>query len=98
MSDAPLSAPPLTIPPGEFDANIFDCDGTLADTMPTHYKAWLAALGENAREFPEAMFYELGGVPTARIVEILNERHGYAMPVAAKIGRASCRERVCLAV
>ena len=81
VSDATLSAPILSIPPGDFAAYIFDCDGTLADTMPTHYRAWQTALGENAREFPEAMFYELGGVPTARIVEILNERHGYAMPV-----------------
>ena len=81
VSDATLSAPILAIPPGDFAAYIFDCDGTLADTMPTHYRAWQTALGENAREFPEAMFYELGGVPTARIVEILNERHGYAMPV-----------------
>ncbi len=85
VSAATDPVPILSIPPGDFDAYIFDCDGTLADTMPTHYKAWLAALGENAREFPEAMFYELGGVPTARIVEILNERHGYAMPVAATV-------------
>ena len=72
---------PLVLPAGDFAAYIFDCDGTLADTMPTHYKAWCAALGEHAREFSEAMFYELGGVPTARIVEILNERHGYRLPV-----------------
>jgi len=85
VSKESISAPVLTIPPGEFAAYIFDCDGTLADTMPTHYRAWQTALGENAREFPEAMFYELGGVPTARIVEILNERHGYAMPVAATV-------------
>jgi HAD superfamily hydrolase (TIGR01509 family) len=71
----------LTLPSGEFDAYIFDCDGTLADTMPTHYKAWTTALGEHARDFPEALFYELGGVPTARIVEILNERHGHTLPV-----------------
>jgi HAD superfamily hydrolase (TIGR01509 family) len=71
----------LHLPPGEFDAYIFDCDGTLADTMPTHYKAWLAALGEHGRDFPEALFYELGGVPTARIVELLNERHGHHLPV-----------------
>ena len=74
-------APILTLPPGDFDAYIFDCDGTLADTMPTHYKAWTTALGEHARDFPEALFYELGGVPTARIVEILNERHGHTLPV-----------------
>lgn len=75
----------LTLPDGDFEAYIFDCDGTLADTMPTHYKAWMAALGEHGADFPEAMFYELGGVPTARIVEILNERHGLNMPVDATV-------------
>jgi HAD superfamily hydrolase (TIGR01509 family) len=72
---------PLQLPEGEFEAFIFDCDGTLADTMPAHYRAWQFALGEKARHFPESMFYELGGVPTCRVVEILNERHGYTMPV-----------------
>lgn len=85
MSDEPISAPILTIPPGDFAAYIFDCDGTLADTMPTHYRAWCAALGEHSADFPEAMFYELGGTPTARIVEILNERHGYTLPVSATV-------------
>jgi HAD superfamily hydrolase (TIGR01509 family) len=77
----------LELPAGDFEAYIFDCDGTLADTMPTHYKAWLTALGEHAPNFPEAMFYELGGVPTARIVEILNERHGHNMPVDETVNR-----------
>lgn len=72
---------PLELPQGDFAAFIFDCDGTLADTMPTHYRAWMTALGDKAADFPEAMFYELGGVPTCRVVEILNERHGYTMPV-----------------
>ncbi len=72
---------PLELPAGDFDAFIFDCDGTLADTMPTHFKAWQIALGKAANDFPEAMFYELGGVPTSRVVEILNERHGYNLPV-----------------
>ena len=76
---------PLELPPGDFAAYIFDCDGTLADTMPTHYRAWQEALGEHAANFPEAMFYELGGVPTARIVEILNERHGSSLPVDATV-------------
>lgn len=71
----------MQLPNGEFDAYIFDCDGTLADTMPLHYKAWLTALSEHGCEFPEALFYELGGVPTVKIVEILNQRHGHTMPV-----------------
>src|SRR6188768_1753256 len=60
---------------------VFDCDGTIADTMPLHYEAWVAALGRHQVEFPEAMFYEMAGIPSARIIEILNERHGHAMPV-----------------
>lgn len=60
---------------------IFDCDGTIADTMPAHYRAWVEALGEHQIEFPEAMFYEMGGIPAPRIVEILNERHGHDLPV-----------------
>jgi len=71
----------IKIPQGSFAAYIFDCDGTLGDTMPLHYKAWCAALKDHDVDFPEAQFYELGGVPTERIVEILNERHGYQMPV-----------------
>lgn len=82
-----MHPPPLDIPPGDFSAYIFDCDGTLADTMPTHYKAWCAALGAHAASFPEAMFYELGGVPTARIVEILNERHGLSIAVEETVSR-----------
>ena len=60
---------------------VFDCDGTIADTMPLHYEAWVAALKEHSVEFSEALFYELAGMPTARIIEMLNERHGHAMPV-----------------
>lgn len=81
MQETNLHSFPLELPAGDFHAFIFDCDGTLADTMPTHFKAWQIALGKAANDFPEAMFYELGGVPTSRVVEILNERHGYNLPV-----------------
>jgi HAD superfamily hydrolase (TIGR01509 family) len=50
--------------------------------MPLHYKAWVAALREHSAEFPEAQFYEMAGIPTARIIELLNERHGWSIPVA----------------
>lgn len=77
----------ITLPAGDFAAYIFDCDGTLADTMPTHYRAWCEALGEHAASFPEALFYELGGVPTRHIVELLNERHGLGLPVEETVAR-----------
>jgi len=55
---------------------VFDCDGTIADTMPLHYRAWLEVLGPDADKFPEALFYELAGMPTLDIIHLLNERHG----------------------
>jgi len=75
-----VESPTLDIPP-HIQGLVFDCDGTIADTMPLHYQAWVKALREHRAEFPEAMFYELAGIPTARIIEILNERHGYGIPV-----------------
>lgn len=52
-------------------ALIFDCDGTLADTMPAHYQAWLEILRPFGLPFPEERFYGLGGVPTTQIAKIL---------------------------
>lgn len=67
--------------PSHIRGLIFDCDGTIADTMPAHYRAWVEALGEHGVEFPEALFYELGGMPTPNIIALLNERHGHNMPI-----------------
>jgi HAD superfamily hydrolase (TIGR01549 family) len=66
-------------PPAGTAALIFDCDGTLADTMPTHYRAWTAMLGRHGIPFPEPRFYQLGGVPTAQIIRILAAEHGVAV-------------------
>lgn len=52
-------------------ALIFDCDGTLADTMPAHYRAWQTVLAPLSLQFPERRFYALAGVPTPRIAELL---------------------------
>jgi len=70
-------------PPEPFSGLIFDCDGTLADTMPTHYFAWTAALKALGAEFNETQFYQMGGMPTEAIILALNEQYGYTMdPVA----------------
>jgi len=62
-----------------FQAAIFDCDGTLADTMPLHYRAWASTMADQGAVFPESLFYELAGVPTVEIVHILNRRFGYRL-------------------
>ena len=72
---------PLTLPPGNFEAYLFDCDGTIADSMPLHYLAWRKALGEWNCDFDERLFYEWGGRPTTEIVSTLNTMRGLSMPV-----------------
>jgi beta-phosphoglucomutase-like phosphatase (HAD superfamily) len=87
MKGMPASQPPAArflrdaVPP--FRAAIFDCDGTLADTMPLHYQAWVETLERQGAALTEALFYELGGVPTAEITRLLNERFGYGLDVQA---------------
>src|SRR5229473_7952678 len=76
--------------PVDVEGVIFDCDGTLSDTMPLHYRAWAETLALSGAEMSEALFYELGGVATEEIVRILNTRHGYHLPVAVT---AAAKER-----
>ena len=63
-------------------ALIFDCDGTLADTMPAHYRAWVEILRPHGIPFPEDRFYSLGGMPTGEIVELLFSEVGKVPDVA----------------
>jgi beta-phosphoglucomutase family hydrolase len=69
-------------PPADVQGVIFDCDGTLADTMPLHYRAWADTLASTDVAMSEAMFYELGGVGTEEIVRLLNAQHASQLPVA----------------
>lgn len=69
-------------PPSPYKAIIFDCDGTLADTMPAHAKAWVAAYQSLGIEIAETPFLEMGGLPNRAIIEHLNAEFGYGLDVA----------------
>jgi len=71
----------LEIPTGPFAGYIFDCDGTLADTMPLHFRAWTRAMEEFGGQFPEDLFYSWGGTPTHVIVAQLNKMFGTNLDV-----------------
>ena len=66
-------------PPAGTRGLIFDCDGTLADTMPLHHRAWVAMLTPHGIPFPAARFYQLGGMPTAQIIGVLSVESGVAV-------------------
>src|SRR5688572_8956100 len=67
------------------EALIFDCDGTLADTMPAHYRAWVDVLLPHGIPFPEDRFYALAGTPTREIVRILATEAGKLVDVLAVV-------------
>ncbi len=71
----------LKLPVGSFGAYLFDCDGTIVDSMPLHYAAWTKTLAEWNCVFDEQLFYTWGGTPVTEIISSLNERQGLSMSV-----------------
>jgi len=59
--------------PAHIKGLVFDCDGTLADTMPLHWRAWQEIAAKYKLHFPEDRFYSLGGVPSRDILKMLAE-------------------------
>lgn len=55
---------------------IFDCDGTLADTMPLHWRAWQIITARHRLHLPEDRFYALGGIPSRDILKMLAQEQG----------------------
>lgn len=68
----------FTIPPGTRGL-IFDCDGTLADTMPLHLRCWQRAMRELGGDLTDAEFWNFAGIPTRTIIELINRKHGYTI-------------------
>jgi beta-phosphoglucomutase family hydrolase len=62
-----------------FKGIVFDCDGTLADTMPLHWRAWQMITQRHGLHFPEDRFYSLGGVPSRDILRMLAEEQGRSL-------------------
>ncbi len=62
---------------------VFDCDGTLADTMPLHWIAWNRVATRHGIHFPEERFYALGGVPSRDILRLLSREQNIDLdPIA----------------
>ena len=68
----------IQFPKTEFAGYIFDCDGTLIDSMPVHYKAWDAAMRQSGLKetLSQDLFYSLGGVPTLSVAELIAKHYG----------------------
>jgi len=67
----------------EIKGLVFDCDGTLADTMPLHWRAWQIVTQRHQLYFPQDRFYSLGGVPSRDIVKLLATEQGRTLDYLA---------------
>tara|TARA_R100000789_G_scaffold87647_1_gene84204 strand:- start:429 stop:1016 length:588 start_codon:yes stop_codon:yes gene_type:complete len=61
----------------QYEAIIFDCDGTIANSMPAHYIAWVTTLERYGLEFSEDLFYETGGWSTLKVARHLLDLQGH---------------------
>lgn len=70
-----------SIPDGDFEGYIFDCDGTLADSMPMHYESWRYALKKHGARFELTweLFYSLAGMGLVHSVEHFNEKFSHSL-------------------
>jgi beta-phosphoglucomutase-like phosphatase (HAD superfamily) len=60
------------MPTPPYRALIFDCDGTIANTLPIHYRAWADTVEQFGGVLPEAWYYRYAGIATIELVHLIN--------------------------
>jgi HAD superfamily hydrolase (TIGR01509 family) len=67
---------PIVIPEGPFEAYLYDCDGTIADSMEAHIEAWVQELNAHGVPLDGKLIHELAGMPATNTVDEINRRYG----------------------
>jgi HAD superfamily hydrolase (TIGR01509 family) len=60
---------------GPYKAFLYDCDGTLADNMPSHKAAFVKVAAQYNIDLNDAMIDELAGWPTVLIADEIMKRY-----------------------
>lgn len=68
---------------GDYQAFLYDCDGTLADNMQAHKDSYVKAAGEFGFELDPALIDELAGWPTVEVVAEMSRRYAVAIDINA---------------
>ncbi len=69
---------------------IFDLDGTVANTMQSHFEAWRTAVAPFGIDFTPELFLTLTGMPKAATIIKLNELFGTDMNTD-EVGKAKAK-------
>lgn len=65
---------------GEYEAFLYDCDGTLADNMLAHKLAYEEVAANYGIALDHAMVDEFAGMPTALFAQEITKRYGVPLP------------------
>lgn len=68
----------ITIP-DHIEGLIFDCDGTLADTVPQHISAFQEVIKQHGGDLTTAFLKTCRGLSDEKVIERINEILGYAI-------------------
>jgi HAD superfamily hydrolase (TIGR01509 family) len=64
---------------------VFDCDGTLVDSMPFHMKAWEHVITAGGGPWDFEFFFSRKGMPEAEIVALYNLQYARALDPACTV-------------
>lgn len=64
---------------GDYEAFLYDCDGTLADNMPLHAESYLEVARGYHFNLDPAIIKELAGWPIVQVVDEINLRYQMSM-------------------
>lgn len=64
---------------GPYKAFLYDCDGTLADNMPSHKAAFVKVAALHNITLDDAIVDELAGWPTVQVVEEIGKRYSVVL-------------------
>lgn len=77
--------------PNEPAALIFDCDGTLVDSMPLHWRVWQQLLPKYGLRLSRDEFDRRGGVPSLELVQRLAAEQGVRVDARAFVAEKEQR-------
>ena len=65
------------VPTPPYKALIFDCDGTLADTLPVHFQTWSTSLKSVGADISKEWYYQYCGTSAMEMLQLLKDLFGY---------------------
>ena len=76
---------PLIEVPARIRGLIFDCDGTLVDSMPLHMRAWEYAIAKAGTAWDYDFFYSKKGMEEKEIVDEYNREFSTGLDSSATV-------------